>query len=60
MWFHKIMWSKGDVTYNAQTHQDKLQSYQFGSHRHYDSRDIVVLVYHVIWQDNEIKSSCDL
>ena len=22
MWIHKIMWSKGDVTYDAQTRQD--------------------------------------
>ena len=29
-----VIKGKGYVTYNVQTHQDKLQSYQFGSHRH--------------------------
>ena len=31
---------------------------KFGSHRHSDSGDIVVLVCHVTWQDQVIARSC--
>ena len=47
----------------SQDHQVPIKvSYypaKFGGHRHSDSGDIVVFVFHVILQDLVIKESCD-
>ena len=32
---------------------------KIGDHKHFDSRDIVVLVFRVILQDHVIKGSCE-
>ena len=54
------MWLKGRVTIAIGASPDKSSQYKFGVHRNCSSGDMMVLVYHVIWQDFAIKGSSDL